>query len=443
MSKKEQTAQQLSSPSSQTDVVCVVGLGYVGLPLAYEFDRIGHDVIGFDIDEGQVEQLRDGIDPTGDIGDEEIGNSTIEFTTDETAIGDSDVVLVAVPTPVDEMKNPNLDYVQSAGETIGRHIKAGTTVVLESTVYPGATREIFAPAVEEASGLTYGEDFFVGYSPERMVPGDEEHGLRNVVKIVSGQSEEVLEEIATLYEGIVDAGVHRAPEIEIAEMAKVIENTQRDLNIALVNELAIAAENLGIDGRSVLEAAGTKWNFHDYRPGLVGGHCIPVDPFFMVYQSERNGYSPKLIQQAREVNEYMPKHVGELALKAMNDSGHVPKESTILVLGLAYKPGVADVRTSAVDGTIDYLEEYEVDVVGFDPHADDDVMREEFGIEIQDQLSFEGIDGIVLATPHDQFLRIDYRSAATEMGENPFLLDVDAVLDESEMIEYGFEYGGV
>ncbi|MFP9191290.1 nucleotide sugar dehydrogenase [Natrialbaceae archaeon A-CW1-1] len=424
----------------QESVVCVTGLGYVGLPLAYEFDRVGHDVIGFDVDPEKVEQLRSGIDPTGDVGDAEIADATIEFTTDELAIGDADFVLVAVPTPIDEMKNPNLDYVQSAGETIGRHIEAGTTVVLESTVYPGATREIFAPAVEDASGLTYGEEFFVGYSPERMVPGDEEHGLRNVVKIVSGQNEEVLEDVATLYERIVDAGVHRAPEIEIAEMAKVVENTQRDLNIALVNELAVAAENLGIDGRAVLEAAGTKWNFHDYRPGLVGGHCIPVDPFFMVYQSERNGYSPKLVQQAREINEYMPKHVGELALKTMNDCGIVPKASTVLVLGLAYKPGVADVRTSAIGGTIDYLEEYGVDVVGFDPHADDDVMREEFGIEIQEQLSFEGVDGIVLATPHDRFLGIDYKSAAIEMGEQSFLLDVDAVMDESELAEYGFEY---
>ena len=440
MSNREQTVQQLVSPSSQTDVVCVVGLGYVGLPLAYEFDRIGHDVIGFDIDEEQVEQLRKGIDPTGDIGDEEVANSTIEFTTDEAAIGDSDTVLVAVPTPVDEMNNPNLDYVQSAGKTIGRHIEAGTTVVLESTVYPGVTQEVFAPAIEDASGLVCGESFFVGYSPERMVPGDEEHGLRNVMKIVSGQNEVVLEEIATLYEGIVDAGVHRAVEIEVAEMAKIVENTQRDLNIALVNEISIVAENLGIDSRAVLEAAGTKWNFHDYQPGLVGGHCIPVDPFFMVYQSERNGYSPKLVQQAREVNEYMPKHVGELTIKTMNDCGHVPKESTVLVLGLAYKPGVADVRTSAVDGIISYLEEYNVDIVGFDPHADNDVMREEFGIGIQEQLSFEDIDGVMIATPHERFLGIDYRSVAAEMSKNPFLLDVDAVMDEAEMIEYGFEY---
>ncbi|WP_255192408.1 nucleotide sugar dehydrogenase [Natronobeatus ordinarius] len=440
MSEPERTRQSQARRSRLTDVVCVVGLGYVGLPLAYEFDRIGHDVVGFDIDDGRIEQLRRGIDPTGDVGDAEIADSSIAFTTDEAAIGEADFVLVAVPTPVDEMKNPNLDYVQSAGKTIGRHIEAGTTVVLESTVYPGATREIFAPAVEEASGLTYGEEFFVGYSPERMVPGDEEHGLRNVVKIVSGQNEETLEEVASLYEGIVDAGVHRAPAIEVAEMAKVVENTQRDLNIALVNELAIAAENLGVDGRAVLEAAGTKWNFHDYRPGLVGGHCIPVDPFFMVYQSERNGYSPKLVQQAREVNEYMPKHVGELALKAMNDCGQVPKESTVLVLGLAYKPGVGDVRTSAVDGTIDYLEEYGVDVVGFDPHADDDVMREEFGIEILEQLTFEDVDGIVLATPHDRFLGIDYKSAAIEMDERPFFLDVDAAMDETELTEYGFEY---
>ena len=442
MSESHHTAdeQDQARAMAQEAVICVTGLGYVGLPLAYEFDRIGHDVIGFDIDPERIDQLRSGIDPTGDIGHSEIAEADIEFTTDEDAIEAADFVLIAVPTPVDEMKNPNLEYVQSAGEMVGRHITRETTVVLESTVYPGATREILTPALEEASGLTAGEDFFVGYSPERMVPGDEEHGLRNVVKVVSGQDEEVLEAVASLYEGIVDAGVHRAPSIEVAEASKCVENTQRDINIALVNELAIASENLGIDGRAVLEAAKTKWNFHDYRPGLVGGHCIPVDPFFMVYQSERNGYSPKLIQQAREVNEFMPKHVGELVLKTMNDCGTVPRESTVLVLGLAYKPGVADVRTSAVDGTIDYLREYDVEVVGFDPYADNDEMREEFGIEIQEQISFAGVDGILLATPHDLFLGIDYRSAAIEMGENPFVLDVDGVIDADEMEAYGFEY---
>lgn len=435
--------QDQARQTRQDAVVCVTGLGYVGLPLAYHFDRIGHEVVGYDVDEQRVEELRSGVDPTGDVGDKAIADSDIQFTIDDAAIGLADYVLVAVPTPVDEMKNPNLESVRSAGQTIGNHISEGTTVILESTVYPGATREILAPAIEETSGLSCGEDFFVAYSPERLVPGDDDHSLPDVVKVVSGQNEEVLEDVAELYEGIVEAGVHRAPSIEVAEATKCVENTQRDLNIALVNELAVACDSLGIDGRAVLEAAGTKWNFHEYRPGLVGGHCIPVDPFFMIYQSERNGFSPSLIQQAREVNEYMPRHVGELVLRAMNDCGKVPRESTVLVLGLAYKPGVADVRTSPIDGTIEFLEEYGVSVIGFDPLAEDDEIRDEFDIPVQEQLSFEDVDGIILATPHDHIRGIDYRSAAVEMSNDPFLLDVDHVLDEDELVSYGFNYQGL
>ncbi len=412
-----------------SDEICVVGLGYVGLPIATAFDQAGYDVIGFDIDSGKIEQLTVGEDPTGDVGAERIAESEIVFTTDETAIQHATYVIVTVPTPIDELKNPNLTFVEDAGELIGHNITPGTTVVLESTVYPGATREILGPAVERTSGLSAGEGFSLGYSPERLNPGDETNGFRDVVKIVSAQTDAVLADLAGLYESVVEAGVHRAPSIEVAEAAKCIENIQRDLNIALVNELAITCNNLGIDTHAVLDAAGTKWNFHEYSPGLVGGHCIPVDPFYIIYESERNGFSPELIQQARKINDHMPIHVAKETLKALNDRGKVLSEATVVVLGLAYKPNVGDVRTSAVERTIRKLEEYGVEVVGYDPLAETEAARAEFGIPIQTELRFDGADGVLLATPHDAFDDIEFTTVAAAMASDPLLVDVMGVLN--------------
>ncbi|WP_207589628.1 nucleotide sugar dehydrogenase [Halomontanus rarus] len=426
--------------TDQRPVICIVGQGYVGLPLAHEFDRAGYDVIGYDIDPEKIARLCSGTDPTGDLGDETIENSEITFTDDRNAISRASFVLVTVPTPIDDLKNPDLEYVRSAGETIGRSIQPGTIVVLESTVYPGATREVLAPAIEQTSDLQCGDGFFIGYSPERVVPGDDEHTVRNITKVVSAQNEEVLDEITALYESIVDIGVHRASEIEIAETTKCIENIQRDLNIALVNELAVACENIGVDTKEVLEAARTKWNFHDYRPGLVGGHCIPVDPFYIIYESERNGFTPNLIRQARTVNEHVPVHIGELVIKSLNDCEKVPQRSSVLVLGLAYKPGVGDVRTSAVGGTIAHLEGFGVDVIGFDPHAETNVTQAEFEIDVQESLSFDDVDGIILATAHEEFRSIDYRKAAEAMADDPFIVDVDTELDPDEMVSLGFNY---
>jgi len=424
--------------SSRT--ICVVGLGYVGLPIATEFDRGGHEVIGYDIDAAKIDQLTAGFDPTGDVGDSRIEDANIEFTTDQAAIGQAEYVIVTVPTPVDDLKNPNLTFVEDAGETIGHQITPGTTVVLESTVYPGATEEILGPAIERTSGLTAGEEFFLAYSPERLVPGDDENGFRDVIKIVSAQTDDVLDELAALYESVVDAGVHRAPAIEVAEAAKCVENIQRDLNIALVNELAITCNTLGIDTHAVLDAASTKWNFHDYRPGLVGGHCIPVDPFYIIYESERNGFSPKLVQQARETNERMPTHVARETLKALSDCGNVLGEAHVLVLGLAYKPNVGDIRTSAVDGTIEELEAYGVEVVGYDPHANTEAAREVFGIPISEELDFDGIDCLLLATPHDEFAQIDFTAAAAEMADSPLLVDVMGVLNEERYADAQLSY---
>jgi UDP-N-acetyl-D-galactosamine dehydrogenase len=415
--------------NNQSDI-CVVGLGYVGLPLAVAFNQAGHDVVGYDVDADHIASLQYGTDPTGEVGDQALETSDLAFTTDEADLTNAEYIIVTVPTPIDDLKNPNLAYVESAGETIGRNIRKGTTVILESTVYPGATQEVLATAIEETSGLTSGENFFLGYSPERMVPGDDEHSLRDAVKIVSGQTDAVAHDVAALYETIVDAGVHKAPEIEVAEAAKCIENIQRDLNIALMNELAIACDNLGLDTRAVLEAAGTKWNFHDYKPGLVGGHCIPVDPFFMIFESERNGFKPELIEKSREINEYMPKHIAEMTLKGLNDCGKVLQESVVLVLGLAYKPNVGDIRTSAVDSTINKLDTYGVEVVGHDPYADNSKIRDEFGITIQESPSFDGIDAILLATPHDEYLEIDYRDVLYQMSGDPLVVDVEGALQE-------------
>ena len=430
---------QHEPPRSTTASVCVVGLGYVGLPLAAAFDAAGNSVTGFDIDPDTVDTLKSGVDPTGDVGDSAIAEGDIEYTTDSVDIAESEFVIVAVPTPVDDNEKPNLGIVEGAARTVGENMTEGTTVVLESTVYPGATREVFVPALEEASGMTAGEDFEVGYSPERMVPGDEEHGLRNVVKIVSGLDEETLEELATLYETVVDAGVHRAPTIEAAEAAKCVENTQRDLNIALVNELAVACDHLGLETEAVLEAAGTKWNFHDYRPGLVGGHCIPVDPFYLIYESEQNGFAPELIKTGREINEYVPKHVGEMTIKALNEAGKVLRDSRVLVLGLSYKPNVDDIRSSAIGGVIETLEEYGIEVVGFDPHADNEAITEVFGVETQRHLSVDGFDGLVVGTPHDEFLGINFKEAATQMADDPVLVDVDGTFEERAS-EHGVEY---
>lgn len=432
--------QEAVEPVPEHATVCVVGLGYVGVPLSLGFDEAGLDVVGFDIDRETVEALDAGVDVTGDHGDEAVAESDIEFTANEAHISQADYVIITVPTPVDDTKNPDLEFVKAAGRTVGEYLSAGATVVLESTVYPGVTREVLGPVIEEASGLEMGSEFNLGYSPERLSPGEEGRGLRDVQKIVSGDTEATLEELAALYELVVDAGVYRAASIETAEAAKVTENVQRDINIALVNELAVICDHLGIDSDEVLDAAGTKWNFHDYRPGLVGGHCIPVDPLYLAHGSERAGYSPDLILTAREVNEYMPKHAAELMLRALNENGKVLRDCRLLVLGLAYKPNVGDIRTSEVGGVISELDTYGVDVTGHDPHADPDAVAEQFDIPTVEEPTFEGFDGVVLATPHDAYDDLDVEAMAASLNEAPVLLDVMGAVDDRRAREAGLTY---
>ncbi|AQL44634.1 nucleotide sugar dehydrogenase (plasmid) [Halorientalis sp. IM1011] len=427
-------------PEPNDDTVCIVGLGYVGLPLGLAFDDEGFEVFGYDVDDSKVEQLQSGTDPTHEVGDDRVATSDASFTTDPVEIERADYVIITVPTPVDETQNPNLDFVESAGRTVGRNMAEGTTVILESTVYPGLTDKVLVPVLEAESNLTAGEEFNVGYSPERLSPGDSGRGLREVTKIVSGDTDETLADVAALYESVVDAGVYRAPTIESAEAAKVVENVQRDLNIALMNELAIICDHLGIDTHEVLDAAGTKWNFHDYEPGLVGGHCIPVDPLYLAHGSERAGYTPSLILEGRDVNEYMPRHAADLTLRALNQRGKVPKESRLLVLGLSYKPNVGDIRTSEVEAVITELEQYDVDVVGYDPHADDERMEEHFGIPTQDSLSFADFDGVVLATPHDEFTDLELDTVADALDPDPILIDVMGTFEETDATDAGLYY---
>ena len=429
MSKRASTVDTEIRGDVESRTICVVGLGYVGLPLTVGFDEAGHDVRGYDISPSTIAQLEDGEDPTTDIGDTAVRECDAAFDTDPSLIEGADIVVITVPTPVTDENNPNLDFIKAAGETVGAHLSEGATVVLESTVFPGATREVLAPTIEEASGFTLGDEFTVGYSPERLVPGDDAHSLENVVKIVSGSDVETLAELAELYESVVDAGVHEAPSLEVAEAAKCIENVQRDVNIALINELSVACDRLGVDSNAVLEAAGTKWNFHDYRPGLVGGHCIPVDPFFFIYQSKKNGFDPQLIETAREVNEYMPKHVAKKTIKALNQSGKVLKDSDVLILGLTYKPNVEDVRTSAIGGTIEHLEEFDIDVVGHDPHVHDEELRAEFGIDVQSDLDFEGYDAVILGAAHDEFASIDVEGMVEALAGDAVLVDTEGAFE--------------
>jgi len=424
-----------------TETVCVVGLGYVGLPLAIEFDDAGKSVVGYDVDPDKVADLDAGIDPTGDVTDEGVASSDVTFTTAESRIWEADYVIVTVPTPVDSTENPDLQYVESAAETIGRHVSPGTTVVLESTVYPGATESVLAPALESESDLTVGEDVFVGYSPERASPGDTGRSVSDVVKVVGANTEAVREDLADLYGSIVDAGIHRAPDIETAEASKVIENVQRDMNIALVNELAIACDHMGLTTEDVLEASGTKWNFHDeYSPGFVGGHCIPVDPFYLTYQSKRDGFSPKLVLQAREINEYVPVHTARKAVKTINDAGRVLQDTRLLVLGLAYKPGVGDIRSSEVGSMIEKLDEFDIDCVGYDPHANPEESRDVFDIDVVESVDLAAYDGVVVATAHEEFTDYELGSMASALDDDPVMVDVADVFDADEAAEHGFHY---
>ena len=382
--------------------VAVVGLGYVGLPLALAFGaRL--PTIGFDVAREKIEAYRGGRDPNRECGPQEFERARhIRFTADPGELGRAEAIVVCVPTPITQSKLPDLSFLEAASELVGRHLSPGTVVVFESTVYPGVTEEVCGPILEKASGLRCGEGFFLAYSPERINPGDREHTLAKVVKVVAAQDRQTLERVARLYELVVEAGVYRAPSIRVAEAAKVIENTQRDLNIALMNELALIFHRLGIDTLSVLEAAGTKWNFLPFRPGLVGGHCIGVDPYYLTYCAQLAGYHPEVILAGRRINDQMGIYVAQRVVKELVRAKVPVDGARVLVMGLTFKENCADVRNTRVVDILEELREYGVRVEVFDPEASREDARSLYGVELLEEPG-GGWDGVVLSVAHRSF----------------------------------------
>ena len=387
-------------------VVAVLGLGYVGLPLAVELAGV-RDVVGYDIDSARVKELADGHDRTLEITDDELSEaSRLRFTDDPGDLAAASVYIVTTPTPIDEFKQPDLTPVLSATETIARTLRPGDVVIYESTVYPGATEERCVPVLEAVSGLTFNRDFFVGYSPERINPGDQTHRLPTIVKVTSGSTPEAADFVDALYRSIITAGTHRAPSIRVAEAAKVIENTQRDVNIALVNELAVLFNRLGIDTEDVLLAAGSKWNFLGFRPGLVGGHCIGVDPYYLTHKAQAVGYHPEVILAGRRLNDGMGAYVASQLVKRMTKEGIQVKGARVLMLGLTFKENTPDLRNSRVVDIIGELADYDIAVDVLDPWADPQEAQEHYGIDLITAPQPQAYAGIVLAVAHRQFVEM-------------------------------------
>ena len=381
----------------------MIGMGYVGLPVAVAFGRLG-EVIGYDIDERRIAELGDGRDSTGEVTPDELAASHIAFTTDSRQLEQADFHIVAVPTPINDAKNPDMAPLISASATLGRVISKGDIVVYESTVYPGATEEICAPILERESGLVCGEDFHLGYSPERINPGDREHTFTSITKIVSAGERAALDVIRHVYETVVTAGVYEASSIRVAEATKVVENIQRDVNIALMNQLALIFDKLDIDTNDVLDAAATKWNFLRFSPGLVGGHCIGIDPYYLAYRAARSGYIPDLILTARNINDGLGNYIAAQVVKAMLQAGVAPENSLVTVLGLTFKENVGDTRNTRVIDIINELKQYSVPVQVNDVHADPDKVRDEYQLELVNLQSLQPADAVILAVPHATYL---------------------------------------
>ncbi len=383
-------------------IIAVVGLGYVGMPLALAFDQAGLETIGFDVNEKRVKELQSHKDHTGETDLAELEKSKINFSSDPKVLKRSNFVIVAVPTPIDNANQPDLAMLRSASALVGKNLQKGAVVVFESTVYPGATEEVCGPVIEEESGYKIGKDFKIGYSPERINPGDKEHSLFSIVKVVSGMDKQSTEYITSIYKKVCHAGVYVATNIKTAEAAKVIENTQRDLNIALINELSLIFNRLGIKTNEVLEAAKTKWNFLPFTPGLVGGHCIGVDPYYLVYKSEVVGYHPQLITAGRRVNDYMPQYLADITLKELIRTGKPIKNMSLLILGLTFKEDVPDIRNSKIKDTIMKLQQFGINIDGYDPYVSQHDIEHEFAISGITKISKQ-YDAAILATPHKIF----------------------------------------
>src|SRR5471032_534976 len=418
-------------------IVGVVGLGYVGLPLAVELGK-RHRTIGFDISPVKVASYRDGIDPTGEVSQAELRAAEyLTVTSQASDLAQADFIIIAVPTPVDQAHAPDFGPLNAASLTVGRHMKRGANVVFESTVYPGATEEICVPLLEQASGLRWRDDFHVGFSPERINPGDREHTLTTILKVVSGDDADTLEQIAGLYESIVKAGVYRASSIKVAEAAKVIENTQRDLNIALMNELAIIFDMIGIDTLEVLKAAGTKWNFLPFRPGLVGGHCIGVDPYYLTHKADMLGYHPQVILAGRRINDGMAKFVAEKTVKEIIKAGIHVKGCKVNVLGLTFKEDCPDLRNSKVADVITELRTYGVDVHVHDPLADADEALHEYGVRLERWEDLPRADAIIAAVSHAELVARPLSQLVAKVARNGCFIDVKSRFAQGELEAQG------
>jgi len=419
--------------------VAVIGLGYVGMPLVVEFGKQMR-TIGFDIAVAKVESCKAGVDPSRELSDEQVKAATqAVYTADAAMLGEADIIIVAVPTPVDDAHIPDFRPLIGSSTSVGRNMKKGAIIVYESTVYPGATEEVCIPVLERESGLKWKQDFFVGYSPERINPGDKEHTLTKILKIVSGDTPETLDKVAELYERIIVPGVHRASSIKAAEAAKVIENTQRDLNIALMNELAIIFDKLGIDTTEVLEAAGTKWNFLKFKPGLVGGHCIGVDPYYLTHKADMLGYHPQVILAGRRINDGMGKFIAEQTIKHMIAAGSYIKGARVNVLGLTFKENCGDLRNSKVIDIIKELQSYGVEVFVSDPQAEVEEALHEYGVRLLPWDDLPRADAIVAAVAHTEFAQLTIDDLSKKLVKGGAFIDVKAAFPTAEILAAGFK----
>lgn len=423
---------------SENTVIAVVGLGYVGLPLAVEFGKIFR-TFGYDLSEEKIEKYRSFCDPTGEVAADDFKSaSRLSVSSDPSTIAEADVIVVAVPTPVDVARIPDFSPLAGSSITVGKHMKKGAVVVFESTVYPGATEEVCIPLLEQHSGMQWRRDFHVGYSPERVNPGDKERTITKIIKVVSGDDQATLEFVGKLYESIITAGVHRASSIKVAEAAKVIENTQRDLNIALMNELAIIFDKIGIDTSEVLAAAGTKWNFLKFSPGLVGGHCIGVDPYYLTHKAEMLGYHPEVILAGRRINDGMAVYVARQTIKQMINSGRSIKGAKVVVLGVTFKEDCPDLRNSKVADLVTELREYGCDVIVHDPIANKVESKHEYGLELIDWDDLPVADAIVAAVSHLQYKKMSLAEILKKLQPGGVFIDVKSAYSAGDINRHGF-----
>lgn len=423
--------------------VAVVGLGYVGMPIAVAFAK-KVKVVGFDLNKEKIALYKEGVDPTFEVGDEVIKNSTVEFTADEAELQSAKFFIVAVPTPINHDKTPNLTPVEGASAVVGRNITRGSIVVFESTVYPGVTEDICVPILEKVSGLKCGVDFKVGYSPERINPGDKAHRLENICKIVSGMDEETLQEIKNVYDLIIEVGTYPVSTIKTAEAIKVVENSQRDINIAFMNELAMVFDRMGIDTNEVVDGMNTKWNALGFRPGLVGGHCIGIDPYYFTYEAERLGYHSQIVIAGRKVNDGMGEFVADAAIKKMILAGKVVRDAKVVILGLAFKENCPDIRNSKVEDIINRLKEYGVVPIVVDPWVSTIEAKKEYGVELVKLKDVNKADCIIVAVAHDEFKKLSIENFHTFFVDggkgSKVLIDVKSLYNRKEAEQQGFLY---